>query len=139
MTTEIDTTRVGDDGQVIHPLLANTAKDGSGDWYVPKVDSDGNLRTDSVLATVTPSGPNVTTTSGEALAANTARKYAAFINDSNVTIYLALGTTAVVNQGIRLSAHGGSYEITSMNLFTGVVNAIHGGTGNKVLCLTEGV
>ena len=41
--TVIDTTYIGQDGQVIHPIIANTAKDGSGTPYVPLVDADGKL------------------------------------------------------------------------------------------------
>ncbi len=41
--TVLDTDYMGQDGQVIHPWLCNTAKDGSGTWYVPIVDSDGKI------------------------------------------------------------------------------------------------
>ena len=33
----------GDDGRVLHPMLANTKADGSGDWYAVVVDHNGNL------------------------------------------------------------------------------------------------
>jgi len=100
-----------------------------------------NLGIDGDYTTSTHTAVTVTTASGAALAANTSRKYALFINDSDTVIYLKLGAAAVANQGIRLNAAGGSYEMTAPmgNLFTGAVNAIHGGTGNKTLLVTEGV
>lgn len=81
-----------------------------------------------------------TTTSGEALAANADRRYALFVNDSDTVIYIFLGGTAVANRGIRLNANGGSYEISAKlgSLYLGVINAIHGGAGNKLLLVTEG-
>lgn len=84
---------------------------------------------------------SVTTTSQAALAANTTRLYALLVNDSDTTIYVKIGATAVANQGIRLNVNGGSYEMSKKlgNLNTGAINAIHGGTGNKVLLITEGV
>lgn len=83
----------------------------------------------------------VTTESGVALAANGNREYALFINDSpDTVIYLKIGVAAVANEGIRLNAAGGSYEMSRAlgNLCQGVVNAIHGGSGDKVLLVTEG-
>jgi len=82
----------------------------------------------------------VTTVTGAALAANANRIYAMFINDSDTPIYLMLGAAAVANQGIRLNAAGGSYEMSALegNLYVGAVNAIHGGAGNKNLLVLEG-
>ncbi len=83
---------------------------------------------------------NSSTASGAVLAANTARRYALIVNDSDTNIYLKVGSAAVANQGIRLNANGGSYEmIAGINLMTGAINSIHAGTGNKVLLVTEGV
>jgi len=84
---------------------------------------------------------SVATTSTGILAANVNRRYGLFVNDSDAVIYLRLGTgSAVLNQGIRLNANGGSYEMASAygNLHTGEVQAIHGLTGTKVLLVTEG-
>ena len=72
------------------------------------------------------------------LAANPGRKDAVFVNDSNQPIYLARGNDAVMNQGIRLNASGGSYEINRDNLFLGAINAIATG-GAKNLTVSEGV
>ena len=83
---------------------------------------------------------NVTTTSGEALAANTSRLWLLIENDSDTAIYCKVGAAAVLNEGIRLNANGGSWELSpSMgNYNTGAINCIHSGTGNKVLLVTEG-
>ena len=71
-----------------------------------------------------------------ALAANAARVAATFTNDSDEKIYLSLGATAVMSQGIPLNANGGSYEINQTNLYTGVVHAICS-SGSKNLCVSE--
>ena len=75
-----------------------------------------------------------------ALAANANREYAMFINDSNEVIYMKVGVVAVQNEGIRLNASGGSYEMNRQigNLDTRVVNAICA-SGGKELLVTEGV
>lgn len=93
----------------------------------------------ALLQTLTHSAPGMTTSSGVALAANGKRLYALIINDSDTVVYLNLGGTAAVNTGIRLNAAGGSYEINLANLFVGAINGIHGGTGTKVLLVSEGV
>ena len=72
------------------------------------------------------------------LAANPARKDAVIVNDSNQAIYLARGNDAVLNEGIRLNANGGSYEINRDNLFLGAINAIATDAG-KNLTVSEGV
>jgi len=84
---------------------------------------------------------NVTTATTAVLAANTSRKYALIVNDSDTVMYLAVGASAVLNQGIRLNPGGGSYEMSEKlgNLATGAINGIHGGSGNKVALPTEGV
>lgn len=91
--------------------------------------------------TPTHTAVNVTTGSGEVLAANANRLYALLVNDSDTVIYIKLGAAAVANQGIRLNAYGGNYEMSAMlgNLYIGAINGIHAGSGNKVLLLTEGV
>jgi hypothetical protein len=74
------------------------------------------------------------------LAANANRKYALFINDSANTMYLSLAGAAALNQGIRLNANGGSYEMSSTmgNLSVGAVYA-NCAVGSQVLLVTEGV
>jgi len=75
-----------------------------------------------------------------ALAANANRKYALLINDSDTAIYIKFHAAAVANQGIRLNASGGSYEMSAQqgNLDTRAINAISTGAG-KVLLVAEGV
>jgi hypothetical protein len=82
---------------------------------------------------------NVTTSSQIVLPHNRLRSGAIFVNDSDTVIYLGLGYEAAVNKGIRLNPAGGSYEIGAWNLFRGDIHGIHGGSGNKVLCIVEKV
>lgn len=70
------------------------------------------------------------------LAANADRLAATLVNDSDEVIYLALGEAAVLNQGIRLNANGGSFTINATNRWCGSVNAICT-SGSKVLVYTE--
>ena len=88
-----------------------------------------------------PTGPNVTTTDAEVLAANRSRNMVVLVNDSDEAIYLATdGETAVINRGVRLNASGGSAQYGGpggLPLTTGAINAIHAGTGNKVLGIQE--
>ena len=79
---------------------------------------------------------SVKTSSTKVLAPNGNRKTADIVNDSDQTIYLALGSAAVMNKGIRLNAGGGSFEINATNMFRGTVNAICL-SGSKNLCFTE--
>lgn len=93
------------------------------------------------LITLThPTPLGVTTTSQQAVAANTNRQYLLLVNDSDTIIYVKVGATAVANQGIRLNAGGGNYEMSqgADNVDTAAVNAIHGGTGTKTLLIAEG-
>jgi len=101
----------------------------------------GKLSVNGAYTAPTHSAATVTSTTGQALAANANRKYALLVNDSDTAIYIKLGAAAVANEGIRLNANGGSYEMSDLhgNLYTGAINAIHGSTGNKTLLVTEGV
>ncbi len=94
-----------------------------------------------IYATPTHTSVGAATSSTLALAANSNRRYAIFVNDSDTAVYLGLGAAAIVNAGIRLNANGGSYEMSAMlgNLYRGAINAIHGGTGTKSLLVTEGL
>lgn len=85
----------------------------------------------------TNTGVNVGVASTLVLAANASRKYASFVNDSDTVIYLAVGAAAVVGQGIRINANGGSFEIERNNLTHKAVYGIHGGVGNKVVTVVE--
>jgi hypothetical protein len=83
----------------------------------------------------------VATATTVVVAANHNRLYLLLTNDSDTTIYLKLGASAVANEGIRLNAAGGSYEMcqASGNLYTGAVNGIHAGASTKVVTVLEGV
>ncbi|MBW4572651.1 MAG: hypothetical protein KME31_33150 [Tolypothrix carrinoi HA7290-LM1] len=60
------------------------------------------------------------------LSSNSKRMYAAFINNGQTDITLVLDdkSKAVIDEGIIIRGYGGSYEITSLNLYTGKVSAI---------------
>lgn len=79
------------------------------------------------------------TASSSILSANPDRKYALIQNDGTVDVYMALGTPALSNFGIRLVAGGGSYEMSrgAANVFSGAINVITSVAGQKVL-YTEG-
>jgi hypothetical protein len=72
------------------------------------------------------------------LAANPNRIFAVLQNDSDTDLYITLGPTAVPNQGLRLAANGGAYEIGAGNLYTGPVTGSYSGTTTKNLMATEG-
>ena len=116
-------------------------KNADGSWSRSVYTVNDPAVASGTITTATHTTATVTITTGAALAANTSRIWALFVNDSDTTIYLKLGVVAVANQGIRINANGGSFEMSSQsgNLYTGAVNAIHGGAGNKVLLVTEGV
>ena len=61
------------------------------------------------------------------------------MNDSDSAIYLMIGAAAVANQGIRINANGGAYEMSAANgnLDTRAINAISAIAG-KILLVTEG-
>lgn len=88
-----------------------------------------------------PVGVNVTTSSAELLAANNNRTMAVLVNDSDTDVYLGIeGNAAVLNQGIRINSGGGSAQFGGeggLPLTKGQINAIHGGTGNKVVGVQE--
>ena len=64
------------------------------------------------------------------------RKFAVLVNDSDETIYLALGEAAVLNEGIRLNAEGGAYEINANNPHDGAVYGICT-SGSKNITVSE--
>jgi len=93
--------------------------------------------------TATHTAVNATTSSTTMLAANANAISRLFVNDSDTVIYLNFGGTAAVNTGVRLAAAGTVHSVYEMslkkgNLYRGAVTGIHGGSGNKVLLVTEG-
>lgn len=83
------------------------------------------------------SNASVKTTSALIIEGNPDRVYALFTNISTTPIYLSFSNYARVREGIPLLTKGSTYEITSINLYTGPVSAIHSGTGTKTLCVVE--
>ncbi len=81
------------------------------------------------------------TNSDPALPANPTRVYALFINDSDTVIYLIIGEMNTgANNGIRLGANGGSYEmVKGINLSRETVYAVTTTGSSKRLLITEGV
>ena len=73
-----------------------------------------------------------------ALAENAQRAWALLINDSDETIYLKFSDPAVMNEGIRLNAQGGSFEIAHESGFFDIrdINAICA-SGGKTLLVTH--
>jgi len=93
----------------------------------------------TLFDTVTNTAVSVADSSTTILSANDARKYALIVNDSDTTIYLALGAAAAVNRGIRINANGGAYEINWTNLFKGAIYGIHAAAGvTKNVTVVEG-
>jgi len=60
------------------------------------------------------------------------RRYACIVNDSDAVVYLAIGITPNLNEGIRLNASGGSYEINDTNFTDMTIKAITAGTNKRV-------
>lgn len=75
-------------------------------------------------------------TSTAVLSQNTDRKYLGLVNDSDEEIYLSLSGTAVINEGIRLNASGGAFELISTDMYIGAITAICA-SGSKNLTVTE--
>lgn len=69
----------------------------------------------------------------EILPANSRRLYAEIVNSSANGIWIKLGATAVVGEGIYLAPNGFSYEIKPDNMWRGAVNGIAvAGAANNV-------
>lgn len=112
---------------LVQELVQNsTKKVGSGD-YLPT----------SFKAT-TVSAVSVTTSS-TLVQATTSSPYRVIVNNGDYPVYLALNgdAPAVVNEGIKINAGGGSYEIISnQNPYFGAIRAISSG-GTSVVTLTS--
>ena len=76
----------------------------------------------------------VGSSSGTIVAANTSRKLLASVNDSNDEVFLGIGETAVINEGIRLNAGGGSVVFggSGLPLTLLAVNGIASGASKNV-------
>lgn len=103
----------------------------------PLVDQEVVVTALPSVSTATPTKVAVGAVSTAVLVANANRKFTVFVNDSDTVIYLSLSGTAVMNEGIRLNAAGGNYEINLINLYLGAVTAICAVAG-KNLTVTSG-
>lgn len=74
----------------------------------------------------------VGTGSTEILKPDGGRQYALIVNDSDTKMYMNMGGSAVVGEGIPLLPNGGAVEITGENLFVGQVNAICSVAGKNI-------
>ncbi len=81
----------------------------------------------------------MTTATAAVLALNDDREYALIVNDGSATVYLKVGAAAVANEGIRINANGGSYEMSRAlgNLSDVAINGITA-SGTATLLVTEG-
>ena len=95
---------------------------------------------DGAYATAQHTTASASTVSATALVANQNAIYRCFVNDGTVPVYLSLANAAAVaNQGIRLNANGGSYEMSKKagNLYKGLVTCITA-SGTATVLVTEG-
>ena len=82
----------------------------------------------------TPKGKKkLKTESQTILAANEARVEAYICNNGESAVYLALGPTAVANEGIRLNKEGGNVVIPG---YTGIITGITA-SGEIEVCFAE--
>ncbi len=89
------------------------------------------------LRVITHGGVTVGTGSTVILAANDRRLFAEIINSSNEGVWIKLGATAVVGEGIYIAPNGFSYVIDRNNLWRGAVNGICT-SGSKIVGTVEG-
>lgn len=75
----------------------------------------------------------VTAASTPVLARNLGRREVTLVNDGANIVYLALATTAVAGQGVRLSPNGGTW---TTSLWQGAISAIAPAGANN-LTVTE--
>jgi hypothetical protein len=106
-------------------------------------DASKNLKVSNIngiYTTPTHAAVSVGTSSAQALAANANRKYALLQNDSDTDMYISLGASAALHQGVLLKASGGFYEMSEPagNLYRGLVNVISTASGKNIM-ITEGV
>lgn len=71
------------------------------------------------------------------LGANSSRRYLFLVNDSDENIYVSLSSTAVMNEGILLTAGGGALTLDIASMWLGEISAICA-SGGKNLTVSEG-
>lgn len=97
---------------------------------------DVNIEDFPALGAATNGATSVGSSTTEILAANVSRRYAVIVNDSDEEMYLGLGASAVMNEGLRLNRHGGAWWCFGANLYTGAINGICS-SGSKVATRVE--
>ena len=80
---------------------------------------------------------DVGSTSTLVLASNLQRRYLFLVNDSDEAIYVSLGSAAVMNEGILLTAGGGALTLDIASMWLGAIYAICA-SGSKNLTISEG-
>lgn len=93
----------------------------------PGVANGGNsstISTKTPLTAATPTTATVGTSSAQIVATNSLRKGLIVTNLSNNVISIGIGTTAVLNSGITLTAYGSVWQESEYDFVTGAINAI---------------
>lgn len=80
---------------------------------------------------------DVGSTSTPVLSTNANRRFLFLVNDSDENIYVSLGPTAVLNEGILLTAGGGALTLDIASMWLGSISAICA-SGGKNLTVSEG-
>ena len=109
---------------------------GTGTDADPFIPSTSTAISADEVSSITNFNVSIGTSSTQVLAANSGRKLLILVNDSDEPIYVSLGATATLNNGIRLNASGGALALDNP-IFKGVVNAISA-NGSKTLVGAEG-
>jgi len=97
------------------------------------VTNPASIAVEKATASSTSGKVTVGNSSTAILAVNANRKAAIIVNDSNQTVFLNYSATAVMNEGIRLNASGGSIR---EELYTGAITGICS-SGSKNVTVTE--
>ena len=100
------------------------------DPFVPEISTtiEGHLD----FGSATNFSVTVGSTSTLIKSANASRKLLVLVNDSDVVLFLSLGSAAVMNQGIRLNANGGSIVLANP-IYTGDVYGICTAGGKNIV------
>jgi len=109
---------------------------GAGTDADPYIPSTSTAISADEVSSITNFNVSIGTSSTQVLAANGNRKLLILVNNSDEPIYVSLGATATLNNGIRLNASGGALALDNP-IFKGVVNAISA-NGSKTLVGAEG-
>lgn len=109
---------------------------GTGTDADPFIPSTSTAISADEVSSITNFNVSIGTSSTQVLAANSSRKLLILVNDSEEPIYVSLGATATLNNGIRLNASGGALALDNP-IYKGVVNAISA-NGSKTLVGAEG-